>query len=131
MHRCTKLPDITIFSRQCLHKDEIPPSKNKLFTSYSEKNCLVQCGMERVRQFCGCQPWNIPPFEGETLKEVCGQAGAACYFGNIENPSMYQGCGCQPGCQSIFYSTGVNIQTLDTVVRSKRKVLLSKCSSCV
>ena len=80
----------------------------KLFTNYSQGNCLFECKLEMARDLCGCIPW----FVGNTVDPVCDLFGNKCFeqatlkiIENIDfNDKDHLPCNCLPDCNKLgFY----------------------------
>ncbi len=92
---------LTPQKRDCLFGDEL---KLRLFKSYSEANCFLECAWEHAEKLCHCVPWFLLDLFPHS--DMCEVYGNKCfrtivdqrYSGNI--PCQYQ---CLQDCDKVRY----------------------------
>ncbi len=92
--------------RNCFYKDE---NQLRLFPSYSETNCFLECSWEYAVRECNCSPWFL--LDTFPSKDLCEIYGNMCFTkvvnqrheGNI--PCKHR---CLPDCEKMDYSTKVH-----------------------
>ena len=47
--------------RECRLREEVPDPVSYPFKEYTKKQCLFHCGQNKVREKCGCMPWDQIP----------------------------------------------------------------------
>jgi amiloride-sensitive sodium channel len=52
---------LSISQRQCLFPDELRLS---VFNTYTQQNCLLECRLKNIANFCGCYPYFFSAFTG-------------------------------------------------------------------
>ena len=99
--------------RSCKFYSETEDST--VFQKYTSQNCLFECKMKRAFEFCGCVPWNYPPFDArDGLTPVCDSFGNECFdnFMTDNKHSKLDFCNCLPNCQEFLYSYLINEQPI-------------------
>ncbi|KAJ4439331.1 hypothetical protein ANN_07453 [Periplaneta americana] len=57
---------LSIAQRQCLFPDEM---RLQVFHTYTQQNCLMECRLHHVANFCGCHPYFFSAFTGKYMEK--------------------------------------------------------------
>jgi amiloride-sensitive sodium channel len=57
---------LSISDRHCLFPDELRLS---VFNTYTQQNCLLECRLKNIANYCGCYPYFFSAFTGKLLSD--------------------------------------------------------------
>ena len=85
--------------RKCKTKQE--SHGLKLFKTYTQEACLLECHLTEASVRCGCTPWNYPHIPGSLL---CDALGIHCFERHLKLLNTQSTCDCPIDCDSVSYS---------------------------
>ncbi len=96
--------------RDCLYHDE---NILRLFPSYSETNCILECSWEHAAKECGCAPWFL--LDAFPTKGMCEAYGNLCFKKVVKQrhevnyPCKHR---CMQDCEKVSYTTMINSEKI-------------------
>ncbi len=87
--------------RNCLFADEV---ELRMFPTYSEANCFLECAWEHAADICECAPWFL--LDKFPATAMCELYGNRCFRNIIDHrfdgdiPCQYE---CLPDCEKVHY----------------------------
>ena len=85
--------------RKCKTKQETQGLK--LFKTYTQEACLLECHLTEASDRCGCTPWTYPHIPGSLL---CDALGIHCFERHLKLLNTQSTCDCPNDCDSVIYS---------------------------
>ena len=85
---------------------------------YSEANCLFECKLEIVHNFCGCLPWFL--LIRNSAVNVCDIFGSICYEQKMRN--VFESdldCDCHPDCNTFKYTAEIDGENPEEISNPK------------
>lgn len=104
---------VPIKQRKCVFSDE---GNLTYFSTYSRKNCEMECESRYLIEQCGCVLYYMPRFDEST--NICNRDDWQCYetiklaVESASNDSFQ--CNCLPGCFEMNYGAEVSTARLGT-----------------
>ena len=92
---------LSLKDRHCRLEHEV--DKSSPFKVYAKNNCIYECNVKLVGDFCKCIPWE---FIHNTNASECDIFGRTCFFKAMEDMNKFPGdqCNCMMECDYINYN---------------------------
>ena len=98
---------------QKLRKCKFPEEGNlKLFSYYTQSNCILECSWAKAEEICGCKPWNVPAADDS---ETCFILGNVCFdqiMTKIREKKISLNCNCEEDCTYSRYTIALEDKTI-------------------